>query len=93
MFKVIIIIAILTGFAVDTSLKSVCAYNRKIESERFFLSEELSYLGKMSIKYYKTLSCENMDKPFIYKKQANELINLGNALYESIVGEDTYMGE
>lgn len=70
-----VILILIMAFVVDTTVKSVCAYNNKIirtqKATNLSLTEE--QLGDVSIKFYGTLGCNGMDKPFVYTNQLNAL--------------------
>ena len=89
MLKLMIIIAVVTAFCVDTAMKSVCSYNKRLEQKKSILLEdnELSRLGTMTIRYNKVLDCKNMDKPFVYEKQMKQIMMISKNTYNALVNQ------
>ena len=83
------ILAIVTAFCVDTAMKSVCSYNKRLEQKKSILQEdnELSQLGTMTIWYNKLLDCKNMDKPFVYEKQMKQIMLMSKSAYNALVDQ------
>ena len=84
-----IIIAVVSAFCVDTAIKSVCAYNKRLEQKKYTLQgdNELSQLGTMTIRYNKLLDCKNMDKPFVYEKQMKQIMMISKNTYNALVNQ------
>ncbi len=75
MTKLMVIYAILTAFIIDTSMKSVCAYNEKLKNQdKASQDKDINNLGKMTLKFDTSLDCANKDKPFVYKKQVEDIL-------------------
>ena len=83
------ILAIVTAFCVDTAMKSVCSYNKRLEQKKSILQKdnELSQLGTMTIRYNKLLDCKNMDKPFVYEKQMKQIMMISKNAYNALVNQ------
>ena len=83
-----IILAIVTAFCVDTAMKSVCSYNKRLEQKKTSLQNSVvSFLGTMTIRYDKMLDCKNMDKPFVYKKQMQAIMMMSKKIYDELVDQ------
>ena len=77
MAKIMILYAILTAFIIDFSMKSVCSYNNKLKKQiTETKNHEINNLGQMTLKFDAPLDCSNMDKPFVYKKQIDQIQSL-----------------
>ena len=88
MLKLMMILAIVTAFCVDTAIKSVCAYNKRLEQKQSILqNSEVSHLGTTSIRYNKVLNCKNMDKPFVYEKQMKQIMQMSKNVYKELVNQ------
>ena len=88
MLKLMMILAIVTAFCVDTAIKSVCAYNKRLEQKKSILQDsEASHLGTMTIRYKKVLDCKNMDKPFVYEKQMKQIMLMSKSAYNALVDQ------
>ena len=54
MVKLMVILTIVTAFCVDTAMKSVCSYNKRLEQKKTTLkSSEVSDLGTMTVQFKK----------------------------------------
>ena len=85
MIKLMVIYAILAAFAIDTSMKSVCAYNEKLKSQNLgSQQEDINQLGKMTLKFDELLDCRNKDKPFVYEKQVNDILIVTKKIFEKL---------
>jgi len=85
MIKILIFYAILTAFIIDSSMKSVCAYNDKLKNQKLIsIYYEYNHLGKISLRWDESLNCSNKDKPFVYKKQIDQSLILTNKIYKEL---------
>ena len=88
MAKLMVILAIVTAFCVDTTLKSVCSYNKRLEQKKTTIQKsKVSDLGTMTVRYDKVLDCKNMDKPFVYKKQMQTIMMMSKKIYDELVDQ------
>ena len=88
MLKLMIIIAVVSAFCVDTAIKSVCSYNKRLEQKQSILqNSEVSYLGTTLIRYNKVLNCKNKDKPFVYEKQMKQIMLMSKNVYTELVNQ------
>ena len=88
MLKLMMILAIVTAFCVDTAIKSVCAYNKRLEQKQSILqNSEVSHLGTTLIRYNKVLNCKNKDKPFVYEKQMKQIMLMSKSAYNALVDQ------
>ena len=72
-------------FIIETSMKSVCAYNQKMKYWKIVNRiEDINQLGKISLRFDKILGCKNKDKPFFYKKQVNKILAISKEVYEQL---------
>ena len=77
-----VIYAILAAFAIDTSMKSVCAYNENLKSQDLeSQQEDINQLGKMTLRFDELLDCRDKDKPFVYEKQVKNILKQTNNLH------------
>ena len=85
MFKIMIIIGLVSAFLVDTSIKAVCNYNDKLNTKQSIIEDKVGRNSpiNMSIKFEELIDCSNVDKPFVYSKQINELKELGERFLAS----------
>ena len=82
------ILAIVTAFCVDTAMKSVCSYNKRLEQKKTILqNSEVSDLGTMTVRYDKVLNCKNMDKPFVYEEQMQTIMMMSKKIYNELVDQ------
>ena len=85
MTKLMVIYAILAAFAIDTSMKSVCAHNENLKSQDLeSQQEDINHLGKMTLRYDELLDCRDKDKPFVYEKQVKEISKISKKIYEKL---------
>ena len=85
MIKLMVIYAILAAFVIDTSLKSVCAYNENLKSQDFeSQQEDINELGKMTLKFDELLDCRDKDKPFVYEKQVKNILIVTKRIFEKL---------
>ena len=70
-----VIYAILAAFAIDTSMKSVCAYNEKLKDQDIASqNKDINHLGNVTLKFDEILNCKDKDKPFVYEKQVKNMV-------------------
>ena len=82
MTKLMVIYAILAAFAIDTSMKSVCAHNENLKSQDIeSQQEDINELGKMTLKFDELLDCRDKDKPFVYEKQVKNILMVSKRIY------------
>ena len=75
MIKLMLIYAILAAFAIDISMKSVCAHNENLKSiDLESQQEDINHLGKMTLRFDELLDCRDKDKPFVYEKQVKKIL-------------------
>ena len=85
MFKIIIIIGLVSAFLVDTSIKSVCSYNAKLKKVQSIILKKTGNDSpiNMSLDFEEMINCSNVDKPFVYARQIEQLKNLGERFIAS----------
>ena len=85
MIKIMVFYAILTAFMIDLSMKSVCSYNNQLKKQKLVsIDHEYNHLGKITLRWDKSLNCSNIDKPFVYKKQIDQALILTNKTYKEL---------
>ena len=85
MFKIMIITGLVSAFLVDTSIKAVCSYNAKLSTEQSIIEDKVGIGSSinMSLQFEEFIDCSNVDKPFVYAKQINQLKELGERFLAS----------
>ena len=83
-----VVLAIVTAFCVDTAMKSVCSYNKRLEQKKTIRqNSEISNLGEMTVRSDKMLNFKNMDKPIVYKKQMQRMVMVSKKIYNELVDQ------
>lgn len=80
-----VITGLVSAFLVDTSIKAVCSYNAKLNTEQSIIEDKVGRDSpiNMSIQFEEFIDCSNVDKPFVYAKQINQLKDLGERFLAS----------